>query len=857
MGAPISEVAQRVPEILGVNAEAIAKAMADVIEAAHTANPEGWDLTLERSGKFLRLNAGPLLAAEVTRDWTTLRFVVLGKDAKRLPKKLPVSDSFKVIPSIAQFELQAEDVEELWPAVRELVIEATQVASRSRKRVKWPLAHSQPAVEAIAKLAGRALPAPVYLDELADEGPEGLERAYLQFLAEFGSGEKGRRHAEITRRSRVEAARIFEEIRRLEAAGEDLTGAVLLGLLPHVDSKPNRSRGAWVSVAPAVNKDIRTWFEGSGLHQSHEWPEIARALWALVKSVAEDPSKLGAAIDEFQATGLSKGFQAGMVTPILNALRPAELAIFNSKSRKVLNLFAETAFGPDLASYPEANSKLFEWTRERAALFQIPEYPDLRPSECFDMFAHWYVAERRPSGANSEGESPDVPPNRRIVKVAPGRNAEHWEDWRNHAYASIGWPELGNLTGLTRSQFVDRRDAAVKALGKTPGNTKAGLDQVWRFVSLAPGDLVVANRGTTEVLGVGEVTGSYQYAEGVEYCHRIPVRWQETTPRAVRKGGWRKTVVELAEEDLVEILGAEWEKSADTSDDSVAEPAGLAPAVRQPEVSLEEISRSTQIEIAVLRSWTGAIERKGQAILYGPPGTGKTFVARKLAQHLVGGGSGFYDLLQFHASYAYEDFIQGLRPVAGGDGAVRFEIIEGRFLEFCRRAAKTTDCCVLIVDEINRANLSRVFGELMYLLEYRGDEVALAGGRSLRIPHNVRLIGTMNTADRSIALVDHALRRRFAFLPLRPEYEVLRRHFRGSSFSPDRLIAILERVNAEIGDANYSIGISYFIVREPSREVESIWRMEIEPYLEELFFDQPQKLSKYRWEKVVEEIFGT
>ena len=171
--------------------------------------------------------------------------------------------------------------------------------------------------------------------------------------------------------------------------------------------------------------------------------------------------------------------------------------------------------------------------------------------------------------------------------------------------------------------------------------------------------------------------------------------------------------------------------------------------------------------------WVRAIERKGQAIIYGPPGTGKTFIAEKLALHLIGGGDGFQEVVQFHPAYAYEDFVQGIRPKARPDGSLDYPVVPGRFLDFCDRSRSCQGRCVLVIDEINRANLSQVFGELMYLLEYRNREVPLASGGMFQIPENVRLIGTMNTADRSIALVDHALRRRFAFLALYPNYEVL------------------------------------------------------------------------------------
>src|SRR5262249_17867837 len=142
---------------------------------------------------------------------------------------------------------------------------------------------------------------------------------------------------------------------------------------------------------------------------------------------------------------------------------------------------------------------------------------------------------------------------------------------------------------------------------------------------------------------------------------------------------------------------------------------------------------------------------------------------------LIAGVDGHVDLVQFHPAYAYEDFIQGLRPRPRKDGSLEFILEPGRFRDFCQQAGGRTGTSVLIIDEINRANLPQVFGELMYLLEYRDREIPLSGGGRLRIPPRVRIIGTMNTADRSIALVDHALRRRFAFLRLEPKLEVLER----------------------------------------------------------------------------------
>lgn len=138
----------------------------------------------------------------------------------------------------------------------------------------------------------------------------------------------------------------------------------------------------------------------------------------------------------------------------------------------------------------------------------------------------------------------------------------------------------------------------------------------------------------------------------------------------------------------------------------------------------------------------------------------------------------------------------------------------------------------------------------MYLLEYRDKEIELAGGETFSIPKNVRIIGTMNTADRSIALVDHALRRRFAFLPFYPNMEILRKFHANTDFAVEGLIRVLGQINQAIGDRQYELGTSFFLQKSLNDDLQAIWQMEIEPYLEEYFFDQPKKVDEFRWEQV-------
>lgn len=283
---------------------------------------------------------------------------------------------------------------------------------------------------------------------------------------------------------------------------------------------------------------------------------------------------------------------------------------------------------------------------------------------------------------------------------------------------------------------------------------------------------------------------------------------------------------------------------------------------RSPDLSvfkytIDDFVRETGFEKAKIEGWLQILQRKKQIIFQGPPGTGKTFVAQRLAKILVSETTGLIEVVQFHPDYSYEDFIQGYFPEPE-NGVLQFKLKKGRFLEFCDKAQNRGNGapCVIVIDEINRAKLARVFGELMYLLEYRDKEIPLAaGGQSFKIPENVYMIGTMNTADRSIALVDHALRRRFSFIRLQPEYEILANSLKKSNLPAEGLIAVLEQINQAIEDPNYQIGISFFMKDQERLKslLPIIWKTEVEPYLEEYFYDQASKVESFRWDNLVKD----
>ncbi|WP_232826124.1 McrB family protein [Cyanothece sp. BG0011] len=272
-----------------------------------------------------------------------------------------------------------------------------------------------------------------------------------------------------------------------------------------------------------------------------------------------------------------------------------------------------------------------------------------------------------------------------------------------------------------------------------------------------------------------------------------------------------------------------------------------------PTYPIEDLIKDTNIERNKLNQYIKTLKRKKHIIFQGSPGTGKTYLAKHIANHLTSSGDGYCELIQFHPSYSYEDFIQGIRPQTSPDGNLNYSMIPGRFLNFCKKAEDKEGMCILIIDEINRANLSQVFGELMYLLEYREEEIHLAGSNEkFKIPENVYIIGTMNTADRSIALVDHALRRRFAFIPIKPNYNILEKYHQkhNPDYDTESLINILKKLNETINNPNYEIGVSFFLTETLQDDLEDIWTMEIEPYLEEYFFDETDKIDQFRWENI-------
>ena len=283
-----------------------------------------------------------------------------------------------------------------------------------------------------------------------------------------------------------------------------------------------------------------------------------------------------------------------------------------------------------------------------------------------------------------------------------------------------------------------------------------------------------------------------------------------------------------------------------------------APAAKR---TLASLAHDLLLPREFLEGIAALLEEKRQVIFQGPPGTGKTFVAQALAECLAG-SSERVTLVQFHASYSYEDFVQGFRPVIGDDKQAGFTVTDGPLVLAADAARDEPEVKhFLIIDEINRGNLAKVFGELYFLLEYRDRAIRLQyqseEDEPFSLPSNLYIIGTMNTADRSIALVDLALRRRFYFVEFTANEEpvkgLLRRWLDANELGDMAWVAdVLDEANRKLGDRNAGLGPSYFLRRGADGnpglsdgDVERIWKHSILPYIEEQRFGAPDVREEF------------
>jgi 5-methylcytosine-specific restriction enzyme B len=415
------------------------------------------------------------------------------------------------------------------------------------------------------------------------------------------------------------------------------------------------------------------------------------------------------------------------------------------------------------------------------------------------------------------------------ISTTRSGDGSRWPMMRDTNCVAIGWPELGDLSDIKPNQESKEkiREALTTRYPAAALVVSRQTREIFNFLTrIIESEFVLPSEGN-RILGIGRVAGDYYFEAGSDMPHRLPVEWlslEEWTPPASE--GLQTTVFQIKKyENQVEVERKIWG----------AVPIPVTPSIFEPVVTTHK-PRPVRLE-GIPGRIQAILERKRQVILYGPPGTGKTYLAGQAARDLAAlahfdrvftqldsaeqavitgqnGGDGRVRLVAFHPAYGYEDFMEGYRPHAQ-QGQLLFEPRDGTFKELCLTAAANPAAhFYLIIDEINRGDIPRIFGELLTVLEKdkRSQAIILPlTGQPFQVPDNVYLIGTMNTADRSIALLDAALRRRFGFIELMPDARLLQDAVVDSIPLGPWLEALNARIRSHLGrDArNRQIGHAY------------------------------------------------
>ena len=434
---------------------------------------------------------------------------------------------------------------------------------------------------------------------------------------------------------------------------------------------------------------------------------------------------------------------------------------------------------------------------------------------------------------------------------SPGEGANIWDECYDNNIMAIGWDAIGDLRDYNSKGEMKQK---MKECYDPSGSYINSACATWEFANeMKPGDIVFAKNGMHLIIGRGVVKSDYIYdPQRKEFKNIRKVEWTDRGEWKCSRQSPMKTLTDITSfTDYVEQLNFFFD--SDMLDD-----------VETIETSYPTYDKDRFLDSVYMNDETynilvSLVKSKKNIILQGAPGVGKTFVAKRLAYSMMGvKDPNRVMMVQFHQSYSYEDFIMGFRPCENG-----FKLKHGVFYEFCKRAEVDSDNdYFFIIDEINRGNLSKIFGELFMLLESdkRGVSLQLLyADEKFSIPENLYIIGMMNTADRSLAMLDYALRRRFAFFNLKPAFESdgfksYQKSINNDKF--DKLIECIKQLNLAIKSdeslgSGFCIGHSYFcdLDKFETHEFESsltrIVDFEIIPLLSEYWFDDADMVNEW------------
>ena len=466
----------------------------------------------------------------------------------------------------------------------------------------------------------------------------------------------------------------------------------------------------------------------------------------------------------------------------------------------------------------------------------------------------------------------EVPATTRRAWMVRGASVDGYNlvpQWRTKGYVSLSATQLGTVD--PEASYEDLKDQIEAAYQhKSYAYRGQRLEEFDRFIRrMNEGDLVLTPMQGSVYLGEVTSPAYFDRSPSVDNLRR-DVRWYNAddpidgseldapVPALLQSQAY---VVDLTEayDQLAALIpqGAEEKPPPVRMTEKPQRTLSLSPVTA-------ELAANLLMDAAELAKIRDLLWERKQVIFYGPPGTGKTYLATRLARHLTEDGA--VKLVQFHPSYTYEDFFEGYRPSPGGGGSLTFTLRAGPFRDFAEVAAANPSMAyILIIDEINRANLAKVFGELYFLLEYRDSSISLqySPDKEFTLPQNLFIIGTMNTADRSIARIDTAMRRRFSFVELDPRIppvQGLLARWLAFHNLPNEPARLLDELNGRLEDADAAIGPSYLmkpsIYARPDG-LERVWQYEIMPLLEDLFYGQRDLAEAYGLESLRKAVAST
>ena len=600
-----------------------------------------------------------------------------------------------------------------------------------------------------------------------------------------------------------------------------------------------------------VVMNLSAWFfaykENRGEHDiDNLWELLEKAIAYSDEASADNKNAFITAYDTVSKQKMIKW----NITMGLYWVRPYTFINLDSKNRVFItdvdNMphYFTTIFSDINKGIPDGTSYLFMCEQAKNALkqkeYEYHSFPEL-------SYCAW----------KNNQETPDEPATNRVdsnVKeidywiYSPGDNACMWDEFYNLGIMGIGWDDVTDLKEFTSKEEI--KDYMKKVYDPSY-SYKNNAHCLWQFANeIKIGDVIFVKKGMHKIIGKGVVTSEYIYDSAREtYKHIRKVEWTnksewEHPGQAVMKTltcispypDYVQRLLSLFAEDILEETSEQIE-------------------IKYPPYTKDDFLNKVYMDEDTYNTLTELLEAKYNVILQGAPGVGKTFAAKRLAYSIMGQkDTSRVAMVQFHQSYSYEDFIQGYRPSKDG-----FELVNGAFYKFCKEAEEDNERpYFFIIDEINRGNLSKILGELMMLIEKdkRGEKIKLLYSNEwFTVPQNVRIIGMMNTADRSLALMDYALRRRFAFFDFAPAFSSEGfKNYLSEKDSPklEKLIAAVESLNSTIstdeslGDG-FRIGHSYFCTDDEITDewLKSVVEYEVIPLIKEYWFDEPTKVRDW------------